>query len=206
MQKTPFIIYVVWHSPGPVEDVGEAAGDLPAELLTILTVGHPGEPPSGGWVADQQAVEALVPAGVLEPAPAIVLDDQEAQAGDAQTGFYVLRNTTYNASEIELFLDGFSEHLILNSDRTLTFDILVVARSSDDSSAGYQIQGIIENDDGVTQLVGSPTVETLGEQRTAWDVAVEADTINDALVIKVTGEDGYIIRWVATVRTAEVMY
>jgi hypothetical protein len=29
---------------------------------------------------------------------------------------------------------------------------------------------------------------------------------NEALVIKVTGETGHTVRWVATVRTAEVMY
>jgi hypothetical protein len=125
--------------------------------------------------------------------------------GDAQAGFYVLRNTTSDASQTELFLDGSSESLVLNSNRTLTFDILIVARSSGGESAGYQVRGIVENDDGSTSLIGSPVVTTLGEDRSAWNVAVEADDTNEALVIKVTGETGRTVRWVATVRTAEVM-
>jgi hypothetical protein len=36
-----------------------------------------------------------------------------------------------------------------------------------------------------------------------WNVAVEADDTNDALVINVTGPSNEV-RWVATVRTVEV--
>ncbi len=38
------------------------------------------------------------------------------------------------------------------------------------------------------------------------DVVIEADDTNDALVIKVTGAAATTLRWVATVRTAEVSF
>jgi len=82
----------------------------------------------------------------------------------------------------------------------------VVARSSGAASAGYRAYGVIENAGGTTAFIGTPTVTTLGEDATGWDVAVEADDNNDALVIKVTGAAATTIRWVATVRTAEVAY
>ncbi len=86
------------------------------------------------------------------------------------------------------------------------FRILVVARSSSHASAGYHIRGVVENTGGATAFVGTPAVTPLGEEVAAWNVAVEADDTHDGLVIKVTGAAGTTIRWVATVRTAEVAW
>ena len=88
----------------------------------------------------------------------------------------------------------------------MTFDILVVARSDGGASAGYRVEGVVENVGGATGFIGTPTVTTLGEDVAAWDVAVQADDTNDALVINVTGAAATNIGWVATVRTAEVVY
>jgi hypothetical protein len=164
---------------------------------------------SGGQGNDVSAEFATVPGGGSAKAS---LYGQMAYAsggfynpGDAQAGLYVLRNSTYLTSQVELFLDGESERLVLESGRTLTFDILVVARTPGGQSAGYSAQGIIENYAGFTNFIGTPTVTTLGEDRD-WDVVVEADDTNDALVIKVVDEQDYNVRWVATVRTVEVMH
>jgi hypothetical protein len=126
--------------------------------------------------------------------------------GDAQTSTYVLRYITVNANPTPLYLDGYAERLTIANNRTMTFDILVVGRSSGGDSAGYHVRGVIENSSGTTSFVGTPTVTTLGEDSASWNVAVEADDTNDALVIKVTGEADKTIRWVATVRTVEVEY
>jgi len=126
--------------------------------------------------------------------------------GDAQTSTYVLRRTTSDANPTPLYLDGSSERLTVGNNRTMTFDILVVGRSLGGDSAGYHVRGVIENSGGTTSFVGTPTVTTLGEDSASWNVAVEADDTNDALVIRVTGEAGKTIRWVATVRTVEVGY
>jgi hypothetical protein len=99
-----------------------------------------------------------------------------------------------------LFLDGSSLRLTLASGRTLTFDILVVARSESGASAGYRAYGVIENSGGTTAFIGTPTVTTLGEDVAGWDATVVAHNAYDALVIQVTGAVYATIRWVATVR------
>ena len=53
--------------------------------------------------------------------------------------------------------------------------------------------------------MGVLTKTTLAEDDGAWDATVVADNPNDALVVKVTGPAA-TVRWVATVRTAEVTY
>jgi hypothetical protein len=127
--------------------------------------------------------------------------------GDAQASLFVLRRTTTDASQTELFLNGdlgIGARLSISLGRTMTFDVLVAARSTAGESAGYQFRGVIENDAGTTSLLGLPTITTLGQDVIGWDVTVQADDPSDALVIRVTGAASTTIRWVAVVRTAEV--
>ena len=73
-------------------------------------------------------------------------------------------------------------------------------------SAGYRIQGVIENNGGTTSFIGSSCFGPYW-RRCAWvDAGVTADDTNDTLVIQVNGAVGATIRWVATVRTAEVAW
>jgi len=72
-------------------------------------------------------------------------------------------------------------------------------------SAGYRIEGLVENIGGTTALVGTPTVAVLGEDDAAWDAQAIADDTTDALDIQVQG-NGEAIRWVARVSTAEVSW
>jgi hypothetical protein len=126
--------------------------------------------------------------------------------GDAQTSVYVLRNVTTDATPTPLYLDGSAERLTVATGRTLTFDIVLVARSTAAASAGYRIQGVIENNVATTGFIGAPTITTLGEDVAAWNVTVLADDANDALVVQAIGAAGSTIRWVATARTAEVAW
>lgn len=127
-------------------------------------------------------------------------------AGSAQESQYVLRNLTTNATPTELFLDGSTERLTLEDGQTFTFHILVVARSDSGQSAGYRIYGLVERVGATTSFVGTPNVSALGEDVAAWNVAVLADNANEALIIRVTGSANTQIRWVASVRTAEVAW
>jgi hypothetical protein len=87
----------------------------------------------------------------------------------------------------------------------VTFDILISGRTEAGESAGYRIEGVIENVGGVTALVGTPTITVLGEDDAAWNVQVLASDALDALLPQVQG-NGETIRWVATVHTAEVSW
>jgi hypothetical protein len=131
---------------------------------------------------------------------------QFQERGDAQTSTYVVRTATADDTPTELYLDGVSRQITVADGRTVTFDILVGARSDKGDSAGYSMQGLIESAGSSTAFVGTPTVVVLGEDVTAWDASVEADSTDHALVVKVTGAKDTNIRWVATVRTAEVAW
>src|SRR5258706_2759682 len=129
-----------------------------------------------------------------------------ATNGDAQTSLYVCRGATTDGTLTELFLDGASQRIVVPVNSTWTFDAFVTARSSTGNSGGYQIRGTIKNNPGTTSIVGSPTFTLLGEDVAAWDAMVAADNANHALVVRVTGAAATSIRWVASLRTTEVIY
>lgn len=165
---------------------------------------------SGGKGNEASARYATVPGGLSAKAShygqmAYGSGDFEVQ-GDAQTSVYVLRNVTDSATKTELFLDGLSERILIEPSQAISFEILVVARSHwMGYSAGYRIFGVLENDAGTLKMVGASGL-VLGEDVPAWDAIAEADDVNDALAIKVTGDATNVIRWVATVRTSEAAW
>ena len=126
-------------------------------------------------------------------------------AGDAQAGLYVLRNTTTNATETEIFVDGSSQQLVIPTGAMFTFVATFAAVGPAGAGASYKIEGGIVNNSGTTSFIGVPSKTILGESNAAWDVAVTADDTNDALKFTVTGEAATTIKWVATVLTTEVI-
>ena len=136
-----------------------------------------------------------------------------ATPGDAQAGLYVVRGDSHPSSRGDrLYLDGVSRELTIAEEQTMAFDILVVARSQESSSAGYTIQGVVEYDTppigrSSVRFVGTPTVTTLGADHSTWSVSIEIDDTNNSLYINVvpSGSDS-VVRWVATVRTSEVAW
>jgi hypothetical protein len=131
-----------------------------------------------------------------------------ADPGDAQASRHVLRNLTIGTVTNELFLDGVggTRRLTVPDNTAWAFDILIIGRTSGANSAGYHLRGTIENSSGTTTLEGTPLKDVLNEDVTAWDVAVEADNVHDALVVKVIGSSPHTARWVAEVRTVEVTF
>jgi hypothetical protein len=128
--------------------------------------------------------------------------------GDAQTGLYVLRNTTTNASNQDLFLDGVSARLLVPNNSVWVFDVLVTARRIDATGggAGYKFTGVVRKDttSGSLTFIGTPSKQVLGKTNGPWNASVIADTTNGGITIQVSGEGGKTIRWVATVITSEV--
>ena len=68
------------------------------------------------------------------------------------------------------------------------------------------LRGVIKNVGGATSFVGIPATTILGEDVAAWDAAVVVDDTQDALVVQGKGVAGVVIRWVASVRTVEVVH
>ena len=128
---------------------------------------------------------------------------QFANAGDAQASLYVMRGqTTSSATWEDLYLDGSSVLLTIAPTRTLSFDILVVGRSNAGESAGYYIWGVAENMGGTTTVWATTMI--LHEDDVNWDTQATG-IFGDHLAVQVMGH-GETIRWVATVRTAEVAW
>lgn len=129
--------------------------------------------------------------------------------GDAISREYIMRSTTTNATQTELFTNGGTFRLTLANDSTWKFQVLVVARRTDvnDESASFTLDGCIDRNASAatTALVGTVTLSNVIKDSPAWDVTVNADTTNGALRILVTGEAGKTIRWVAFVKTIEVI-
>jgi hypothetical protein len=118
----------------------------------------------------------------------------------------VLRGATSGQVTNELFLNGTSARLTLQTNSTVTFHIQVAARSDVGVAAGYEYRGVIERSAaGVTDFVGTVDAAMTREDATALNFLVEANDTLDALVLKGVGAVGRF-RWVATVRTTEVQW
>ncbi len=130
-------------------------------------------------------------------------------AGDAQSGKYILRTITTNATPTEAFLDGSSAQIVLPNSSAVTYTALIVGRRTDvtGSNASYKIEGLVIRDStaGSTALVGSRSKTILTRPNSNWNADVFADTTNGALTFKVTGQASQTIRWVVTVITSEVI-
>lgn len=130
-----------------------------------------------------------------------------ANFGDAQTSLYFLRGLSTSAGLSELFLNGSSQRMTIPNNSVWSFEILVAGRTnSGNAGGGYRITGVIENAGGTVTFIGTPVVTVLGEDVAAWNVVVTADNTLDALTISASGTTGTTIRWVATVRTAQVTF
>jgi len=132
--------------------------------------------------------------------------------GDAQTGRYLLRGVSTDGTQdgTELLVDGNggSVRLTLIDNSTWTFKITVTAhrKDLDDTRAGYTAAGVIYRTSGAinTFIQGSVNKVVLAESHPALDINIDADTANGSLRVRVTGQLGKQIRWVALVETVEI--
>jgi hypothetical protein len=138
-----------------------------------------------------------------------------AGAGDAQSSTFVLRGTTTGGATNELFLDGTGARMLVPSNGVWTFDVLVVASTATNIQAGgFQAKGVVKHDGTATSLVGTNRItadDILKSAPPAWNVELTARDAGQehALVIRVNGGGlgpPQTVRWVAVVRTAEVIF
>jgi hypothetical protein len=136
-----------------------------------------------------------------------------SEAGDAQTGVFVLRSDTTDATPESLTTmnttASTTNQIILPNNSAYAFHGTIVARqqaSQGTACAAWKIEGLIrrEGSAGTTVLVNSAT--TALDNTPAWGMALSADTTNGGLKIEVTGAAATNIRWVATIHTSEVTY
>ena len=139
-----------------------------------------------------------------------------ASNGDAQTGSYVLRSDTINAtSEVVTTNNSAADatnQIILPDNSAYSFLGSIIARqqaAGGSDYAAWEIKGaIIRNGNAAATTLGSYNINTLSKTAgaTSWSIALSADTTNGGLAITVTGAASTNIRWVASINTSEVVY
>lgn len=136
-----------------------------------------------------------------------------AATGDVQTGTFVLRSDTTDATAEALTTENSTasttNQVILPNNSAYAFHGTIVARqqaSAGTASAAWKVEGLIrrEGSAGTTVLVNSAT--TVLDNTPSWGMALSADTTNGGLAITCTGAASTNIRWVATIHTSEVTY
>jgi phage-related tail fiber protein len=132
--------------------------------------------------------------------------------GDAQSMLCIARAITTTNVQTELTFDGSAitsqNTVTIDSDSTVFFDIDLVARRTDidNESAAWKISGCADRNAlaSSTAFVGSPNVQIIARDTSAWQAVVAIDTTAGSLRILVTGENGKNIRWVAKINLVEV--
>jgi len=135
--------------------------------------------------------------------------DFSTDVGSARARTYVLRGDTTDATETEIFLDGSSTRLVVDTDYAYAYQGTAVAWAGDYSNYvhSYKIEGtILYGTDSGASLIGATTITSIGNvaSSAAWSIAITADNTNKALAVKVTGAASTGIRWVVRLDTVEV--
>jgi hypothetical protein len=147
------------------------------------------------------------------PGSVVLANGRFSTTGDAQVGKYLLRGTTVNGSETELFIDGTglgggTERLVMPDDATWTFKATITGHRTDmsDGHAGFEISGVVYRINGANTiaLAGKPTITIISKVNRQWDVQCYADILTGALKFTVTGQPLKTIRWLACVDTVEI--
>lgn len=204
--------HTIYRDTGAVwEQIGESAilytENPVSPTASTVTGTNAASIGSGNTVSGANAVATGTGASTSLYGAQVHANGSFANPGDAQSGKYILRNTTSNATVTETFLDGSSARIVLPNNSAFSYSAQVVARRTDQTGfeGAWRIEGLISRDAGAatTTLVGNRSKNTL-TRPTGWDVEVSADTTNGALIFNVTGATSQTIRWVITVTTTEV--
>jgi len=127
-------------------------------------------------------------------------------AGDAQDSTVNVKVETTTATQTTLSLHG-GGALLIPADTTWAVSALVVARRTDvdGENAAFRIDACIKRDAGsTTALVGTPIVTPLGATAgSTWAATLTTSTPGN-INVRVTGEAGKTIRWLANIRIAHV--
>lgn len=127
------------------------------------------------------------------------------KAGEAQESKFVLRRQTTDATTQNLGVDGAGVVPTISAGSAWLFTANVIAKSGADIKV-FRIEGIF-NKEGTANaaVLGTPTITTLFESAgaTAWSVGTLAGS--STLNIRITGEAGKTVNWVAKLETVEVV-
>lgn len=142
-----------------------------------------------------------------------------ATAGDAQSGEFVLRRITTDATATRLTSENAAQSssntVNLPNSGTYMLRLLVTAQQTGGSAgtagdcAGWELTGLIKRgaNAAATVLVGSSGSSLAplynDTAAAAWRIGLTADTTNGGLAVSATGEANKTIRWVVRILSVE---
>ncbi len=122
--------------------------------------------------------------------------------GDAQSSLFVLRTTTASEKTWEdTYLDGNSQMITVAPGDAVAFEALVIGRSDAGETAAYRIEGAAAGASGST--TAWYTLSVIHEDDSVWDARINGSLVDQNVRFQVLGNTE-TIRWVISVRTAEV--
>lgn len=129
--------------------------------------------------------------------------------GDAQNERYMLRKLTTDNTATLMSLDGAnytsSNEIVIPTLTTVAFTGRVVARSEDGTLfGGWEVKGVINRSS--SGISGQGIVVTEIYSSPALIVECLASNMLNALVVRVTGESGKNIRWLANLELTELNF
>lgn len=130
-----------------------------------------------------------------------------AENGDAQRSIFVLRRTTTNNTQTEMYASGDSSNaqMTIADDTAWAFRAEVVGITANAAkAAAFTVTGLVLRNNGTVSVAGVTSTEI--SNTPSWAATAVADDTNKALSIKVTGGASDTVRWVATVFATEVSF
>jgi hypothetical protein len=120
------------------------------------------------------------------------------------------RNTTTDATPVNIFLDGSTQRISVLNETAMFVTINIAGITSGGTSAAHYIRKVaIKNVGGTTSLIGASPISTIGtdvEDNALYDVIITADNTNSALDIQVKGVVGDTMRWTVHIEGVEIKY
>jgi hypothetical protein len=96
--------------------------------------------------------------------------------------------------------------ILIEDNTTALYEATAVASSlATGDRVAFVIRGIVERSNGTISLVGENIVETLNQTDQAWNVDIQADTVDNAISIIVTGSAAVTIDWTIFLQISEVI-
>jgi len=138
--------------------------------------------------------------------------DGTDRAGDAQASRYLARGVTLDGKPVRLTANGLEEasdnRIRLKRGQAVAFDVRIVAQRDNGDAASFSRRALLKcSATGLTQLVGtvrSDGPDIADTDASGWTVTLAADDVADALEMRVTGTDGHVVRWMASLSAVEV--
>jgi len=173
----------------------------------------------GGWnVIDSLADYASIPGGIEAKADkwgqVVAGGGYFAAIGDAQGTIQIVTSLSQAAHVVNTWYrlmpgDIIANRLPIAASTAWTVHCLVVGITQSAAQQwSYELVGLIERDNANNTTLAGQTSRTIFESDANYNAQLAADDVNEALEVQVrrTGGVDYDVRWVATIRMAEVTY